>query len=50
VLSEQHLRQLLGLETRFAVHQWLERRNIPLQYTRADLASDLNALRELGLR
>lgn len=50
VLSERQLVRLLQLETRFAVHQWLSERRIPLHYTREDLASDLETLHELGLR
>jgi predicted HTH domain antitoxin len=50
VLSEHQLMKLLQLDTRFAVHRWLEERNIALNYTHDDLASDLEALRELGLR
>lgn len=50
VLSESQVMRLLGLDSRFAVHQWLKERNIPLNYTRCDLADDLEALRELGLR
>ena len=50
VLSEHHLMNLLQLDTRVAVHAWLEARQIPLNYTRDDLSSDLETLRELGLR
>lgn len=50
VLSEHQLMKLLQLDTRFAVHQWLQERNIALNYTHDDLVSDLDALRELGLR
>lgn len=50
LLSEHHLVRLLGLESRFDVHQWLLERRIPLQYTSEDLADDLETLRRLGLR
>jgi hypothetical protein len=50
VLSEHQVMRLLRLENRFEVHQWLEKRNIPLQYTPEDFTSDLDTLRELGLR
>lgn len=49
-LSESQVRRLLGLPGRFAVHDWLRERRIPYQYSEADLASDLSALTELGLR
>jgi len=49
-LSEHQLMRLLHLDTAFAVHRWLQDRQIPLRYTQEDLASDLEALRELGLR
>ncbi|MBC8164921.1 MAG: UPF0175 family protein [Bryobacteraceae bacterium] len=49
-LSEHQLVRLLHLDTRFEVHEWLRERHIPLQYTHNDLANDLEALRELGLR
>ncbi len=50
LLSESQLKRLLGLPSRFAVHDWLRDRRIPYQYTEADLASDLTTLSELGLR
>ncbi len=49
-IGEQQLRRLLGLASRFAVHEWLAQREIPLNYTEADLQSDLGALSDLGLR
>ena len=50
VLSEHQLMRLLQLDTRFAVHGWLQARRIPLNYTRDDLSNDLQTLGELGLR
>lgn len=50
VLSEHQLMRLLQLDTRFAVHQWLQVRHIPLNYTRDDFCNDLQTLRDLGLR
>jgi hypothetical protein len=50
VLSEHQLMRLLQLDTRFAVHRWLQVRNIPLNYTRDDLSNDLETLKDLGLR
>jgi hypothetical protein len=50
VLSEHQLMRLLQLDTRFAVHRWLQARHIPLNYTRDDLSNDLETLSELGLR
>jgi len=50
VLSEHQLKKLLQLDTRFAVHRWLQERNIALNYTHDDFVSDLDTLRELGLR
>jgi hypothetical protein len=35
VLSEYQLMRLLELPSRFAVHDWLSRRQIPLRYTEA---------------
>jgi hypothetical protein len=49
-LSEMQLMRLLGLPSRFSVHDWLRERQIPYRYAEADLAHDLAALTELGLR
>lgn len=49
-LSETQLMCLLQLPSRFAVHRWLANHNVPYRYTEADLAADLAALTELGLR
>lgn len=49
-ISEQQLRRLLDLPSRFAVHEWLAGRQIPLHYSQADLELDLATLRELGVR
>lgn len=50
VLTESHLRRLLDLPSRFAVHDWLREHKIPYLYTQDDLAADLTTLSELGLR
>lgn len=50
LLSESQIMRLLGVPTRFAVHDWLRQRQIPYRYTEADLSSDLADLRDLGLR
>lgn len=49
-ITESQLRRLLHLPSRFAVHAWLQNRQIPLQYSESDLADDLTNLSELGLR
>lgn len=41
--------RLLGLTSRFAVHEWLAARQIPLQSSEADLENDLRNLRDVGL-
>lgn len=48
-LSEEQVRRVLGLETRFHVHAMLKEHHVPLHYTRADLDDDLAAHRELGI-
>ena len=48
-LTEDRVRRVLGLETRFHVHAMLEEHHVPLHYTRADLDDDLAAKRELGI-
>ena len=47
--SEEQIRRLLNLETRFEVHALLKRHGVPLQYTLQDLEDDRNTLRRLGL-
>ena len=49
VLSENQVRRLLGYESRFQVHALLKEHRVPLQYTRADLESDLATHRALGI-
>ena len=49
-LSETHVMRLLGLSSRFAVHDWLREREIPYRYTERDLADDLDDLARAGLR
>ncbi len=48
-LSEEQVRRVLGLETRFHVHAMLKEHHVPLHFTRADLDDDLAAHRELGI-
>lgn len=48
-LTENQVRRLLGLESRFAVHALLKEHRIPLQYTESDLADDMRAHRQLGI-
>ncbi|HEV7239190.1 MAG TPA: UPF0175 family protein [Thermoanaerobaculia bacterium] len=48
-LTENQVRRLLQLETRFEVHALLKEHAVPLHYTEADLEDDLAAHRELGL-
>jgi predicted HTH domain antitoxin len=48
-LTENQVRRLLRLETRLQVHSLLKAHRVPLRYTEADLADDLDAHRELGI-
>lgn len=48
-LSENQVRRLLGLESRFDVHALLKEHRVPLRYTEEDVERDLAAHRELGL-
>lgn len=48
-LSEEQVRRVLGLETRFDVHALLKAHRVPLRYTAADLGEDLDAQRALGI-
>jgi len=48
-LTENQVRRLLGLESRFEVHALLKEHRVPLQYTASDLEDDMRAHRELGL-
>jgi predicted HTH domain antitoxin len=47
--SEEQLRRLLNLESRFEVHALLKRHGVPLRYTLQDLEDDRDTLRRLGL-
>jgi len=49
-LSETQVMRLLGLSSRFAVHDWLRERQIPYRYTEVDLSRDLADLSDAGLR
>ncbi|HEV2720779.1 MAG TPA: UPF0175 family protein [Thermoanaerobaculia bacterium] len=48
-LTENQVRRLLGLESRFQVHAILKDHRVPLRYTESDLEDDLAAHRELGI-
>ena len=48
-LTENQVRRLLDLESRFEVHALLKEHRVPLQYTASDLEDDLRANRELGI-
>jgi hypothetical protein len=47
--SEEQIRRLLNLDTRFEVHALLKRHGVPLRYTLQDLEDDRDTLRRLGL-
>jgi len=48
-LSEEQVRRVLELDTRFQVHALLKAHHVPLRYTAADLDEDLDAQRALGI-
>jgi predicted HTH domain antitoxin len=48
-LTENHVRRLLELESRFDVHALLKEHRVPLRYTASDLEDDMRAHRELGI-
>jgi predicted HTH domain antitoxin len=47
--SEEQIRRLLNLDTRFEVHALLKRHGVPLRYTLQDLEDDRDTLHRLGL-
>ncbi len=47
LLTTDEIRQLLGYETRFEVHELLQKYEVPL-YTLTDLEQDRETLRRLG--
>ena len=47
-LSEEQVRRLLGFDSRFEVHAFLKQHNTYLNYTEADLESDLAVARSLS--
>jgi predicted HTH domain antitoxin len=47
-LTENQVRRLLQLDSRFQVHALLKEHRVPLRYTEADLEDDLRTQRELG--
>ena len=48
-LTENQVRRLLELESRFDVHALLKEHRVPLRYTSSDLEDDMRAHRELGI-
>lgn len=48
-LTENQVRRLLGLDSRFQVHAVLKDHRVSLRYTAEDLEDDLTAHRELGI-
>jgi predicted HTH domain antitoxin len=48
-LNENQVRELLGFESRFQVHELLKEHRVPLRYTAADVEDDLAANRALGI-
>jgi len=48
-LTENQVRRLLGLDSRFEVHALLKEHRVPLRYTTSDLEDDIEAHREIGL-
>lgn len=48
-LSEEQVRRVLELDTRFQVHALLKAHHVPLRYTAADLDEDLEAQRAFGI-
>jgi hypothetical protein len=49
VLSENQVRRLRNLESRFQVHALFKAHQVPLKYSDADLEHDLAAHRALGI-
>ena len=48
-LSENQVRRLLGLQSRFEVHTLLKEHRVALRYSVSDLEDDIAAHRELGI-
>ena len=46
-LSEEQVRRMLGLDSRFEVHAFLKQHETPLNYSMADLERDLRLVRTL---
>jgi predicted HTH domain antitoxin len=42
-LSEEQVRRLLGLDSRFDVHAFLKKHGVPLNYSLEDLKHDIDA-------
>ena len=48
-LGETQVKRLLGFETRFQVHALLKEHGVPYRYSKAEIESDLDAHRDLGI-
>ena len=48
-LAETRVKRLLGFETRFQVHALLKEHGVPYRYSEAEIESDLDAHRDLGI-
>ncbi len=48
-LGDGQLRRLLGFETRFEVHAFLNEHNVPLNYSMEDLEHDREMAKRLGI-
>ena len=48
-LTENQVRRLLNLESRFQVHAILKEHRVPLRYTASDFEDDVAAHREIGI-
>ncbi len=48
-LTETQVKRMLRYETRVQVHALLKEHGVPFRYSEADLSSDLDAHRELGI-
>src|ERR1019366_530936 len=48
-LTETQVKRLLGFETRFQVHALLKEHRVPYRFSGAEIESDLDAQRDLGI-
>jgi len=49
VLTETQIKRMLGYSSRVEVHRLLKEHGVPYRYSEADVSSDLEAHRELGI-